>query len=783
MPSTPAQVDLGQLSRPPRRTPRRRSTSARRVSCPPPGRRAGRAAARPRSASSSRASGIRCTNSPTSDARLQRPGERAEPAEVDVDLAQPRDRRPGSAKCSAPPTEIASRALARDRERAHALGRAHGRDRARRGTRNRRASVTPTSDSRVPADSDAAVRAERVVADVDAHRVGARVLERERARQRAGREVVAHRGQQRRAGARAPAAPNSSNTRRMNGGSPVESRYVAAGGDRRAHRRLAPLDERADRGDQHVAGLDEVEDRVLRASRRRARSPVRPATPPAPTAARRAPGQHRPRALGDQPLGDRAAPCSRWRRRRRCARHGAGGYPSAPGTIAPSNMPVNDYRSVKTMQRGPPTPRRAAEKGTLCLKCTGSPSRSAGPRSPSRRARWPSRPPGPSTVTAGDTVVLSTATAGNLRDVDFLPLTVDVEERMYAAGKIPGSFFKREGRAGEKATLIARMIDRPLRPLFPKGWRRETQLVALTLSVDQVHPYDILAMNGASAALMISDIPFPTAVGAVRIGKIERQLRRQPDGRAAADRRHGPRGRRHRRGDPDGRGRRQRGARGRDPRRARHRALGDQEADAPRSASWPRRPASPSMEIEVPKAAEGLIGEIAKSHGEALDEATSVEDKLERQDATKAVEEAVLEQYSGRRRRRHRVRRVPPERAARVRRAREEDHPRAHRRPQEAPGRPLGARDPPDHDRRQAAAAHARLGAVHARPDAGPVASSRSAPRARRCAWTTSGSRRPSATSTTTTSRPSRWARPASCAAPSAATSATARSPSARWSR
>ena len=74
-------------------------------------------------------------------------------------------------------------------------------------------------------------------------------------------------------------------------------------------------------------------------------------------------------------------------------------------------------------------------------------------------------------------VVLGTATAGNLRDVDFLPLTVDVEERMYAAGKIPGSFFKREGRAGEKATLIARMIDRPLRPLFPKGWRYETQLV------------------------------------------------------------------------------------------------------------------------------------------------------------------------------------------------------------------------------------------------------------------------------------------------------------------
>ena len=122
-------------------------------------------------------------------------------------------------------------------------------------------------------------------------------------------------------------------------------------------------------------------------------------------------------------------------------------------------------------------------------------------------------------VTAGDTKVLCTATAGNTRDVDFLPLTVDVEERMYAAGKIPGSFFKREGRAGEKGTLTARMIDRPIRPLFPKGWRRETQLVSIPMSIDHVHPYDILAMNGASAALMVSDIPFPQPVGAVRVGQ------------------------------------------------------------------------------------------------------------------------------------------------------------------------------------------------------------------------------------------------------------------------
>src|SRR5689334_2777010 len=124
-------------------------------------------------------------------------------------------------------------------------------------------------------------------------------------------------------------------------------------------------------------------------------------------------------------------------------------------------------------------------------------------------------------VRSGDTMVLCTATAGNERDVDFLPLTVDVEEKHYAAGKVPGSFFRREARAGEKATLTARMIDRPLRPLFPKGWHRETQLVSQPMSVDHVHPYDILAMNGASAALAISDIPVAKHVGAVRVGKLD----------------------------------------------------------------------------------------------------------------------------------------------------------------------------------------------------------------------------------------------------------------------
>ncbi len=132
-------------------------------------------------------------------------------------------------------------------------------------------------------------------------------------------------------------------------------------------------------------------------------------------------------------------------------------------------------------------------------------------------------------VQAGETMVLVTATAGGDRGMDFLPLTVDVEERMYAKGKIPGSFFKREGRSGEKATLVARMIDRPLRPLFPDGWTRDTQVVAMPLSVDQINPYDILAMNGASAALMLSDIPYTTPIGAVRIGLVEGSFVINPD--------------------------------------------------------------------------------------------------------------------------------------------------------------------------------------------------------------------------------------------------------------
>ena len=115
-------------------------------------------------------------------------------------------------------------------------------------------------------------------------------------------------------------------------------------------------------------------------------------------------------------------------------------------------------------------------------------------------------------VRAGETMVLATA-QGRMETregADFFPLTVDVEERMYAAGKIPGGFFKREGRPTERAILTARMIDRPIRPLWPKGFRNEVQVICTVLSADMVTGHDILCINGASAALMIS--PMPTSL-------------------------------------------------------------------------------------------------------------------------------------------------------------------------------------------------------------------------------------------------------------------------------
>jgi len=254
-------------------------------------------------------------------------------------------------------------------------------------------------------------------------------------------------------------------------------------------------------------------------------------------------------------------------------------------------------------------------------------------------------------VRQGDTMVLATAVAGSVRDVDFLPLTVDVEERMYASGKIPGSFFKREGRPGEKGTLTARMIDRPLRPLFPKDWRYDTQLVAIPLSIDHVHPYDILAMNGASAAVMISDIPFPTPVGAVRIGKVDGDFVVNPDEESLLT--DGAEGR----SDLD------------------LIVAGTEEAILMVEAGANEIPEAEILDaLDIAHAAikklcalqrelaekvgkkkkvfetiqvdTELLESIRSSHGPLLDAATQVEDKLERQDATKEAEAAILEQHA-----------------------------------------------------------------------------------------------------------------------------------------
>src|SRR6266487_4463282 len=126
-------------------------------------------------------------------------------------------------------------------------------------------------------------------------------------------------------------------------------------------------------------------------------------------------------------------------------------------------------------------------------------------------------------VRYGDTVILTTVVGSDepREGIDFFPLTVDVEERMYAAGKIPGGFIKREGRASEHAILACRLADRPLRPLFPKGYRNDVQIIITVLSADQENDSDILGIVGASSALSVSDIPFAGPVGAVRVGYID----------------------------------------------------------------------------------------------------------------------------------------------------------------------------------------------------------------------------------------------------------------------
>src|ERR1700760_4795114 len=130
------------------------------------------------------------------------------------------------------------------------------------------------------------------------------------------------------------------------------------------------------------------------------------------------------------------------------------------------------------------------------------------------------------TVRSGETIVMvSAVSATKLKEgQDWFPLTVDYREKAAAVGKFPGGYFKREGRPTEKEILTARMTDRPLRPLFPKGYLYDTQIIAVLLSADGENDPDMLAINGASAALMVSDIPFAGPVAAVRVGRVNHQF-------------------------------------------------------------------------------------------------------------------------------------------------------------------------------------------------------------------------------------------------------------------
>src|SRR6201984_3682806 len=133
-------------------------------------------------------------------------------------------------------------------------------------------------------------------------------------------------------------------------------------------------------------------------------------------------------------------------------------------------------------------------------------------------------------VTCGDTTILASAVSATVvkEGQDYFPLTVDYREKAAAAGKFPGGYFRREGRPTEKETLTSRMIDRPLRPLFPQGYFYDTQVISLLLSADGENDPDILALNGASAALCISDIPFAGPIGAVRVGRVNGQFVANP---------------------------------------------------------------------------------------------------------------------------------------------------------------------------------------------------------------------------------------------------------------
>jgi len=245
-------------------------------------------------------------------------------------------------------------------------------------------------------------------------------------------------------------------------------------------------------------------------------------------------------------------------------------------------------------------------------------------------------------VQCGESVALVTACGGPEKDLPFFPLTCDYVEKMYASGRIPGGFFKREGRLGEKETLTSRLIDRPIRPLFPDGYRREVQIIATILSHDTENATDVLAITGASTALMLSDLPFQGPIAGVRIGRIDGNFVANPtfseraesdcniilvateDAIVMVE------------GEADE----------------------ISEADFVKAMEFGREAVADSlalqrrlaeavgkekMEFESPKADEEIVGRVRDDFSDKLVAALTVEDKLERRDALDALKDEVVE--------------------------------------------------------------------------------------------------------------------------------------------
>ena len=381
-------------------------------------------------------------------------------------------------------------------------------------------------------------------------------------------------------------------------------------------------------------------------------------------------------------------------------------------------------------------------------------------------------------VRYGDTMVIVTAchAASPREGIDFLPLTVDYREYTYASGRIPGGFFKREGKPAEKEVLTSRLIDRPIRPLFPSGWRYETQVIALVLSADDKNDSDVLAVTGAGAALALSEIPFQKTTAGVRVGLLDGKYIVNP----TFEQRRASRLDLIVAGTADAITMVEAGAKEVTEEEmvgaleAAHNAIREivKTIDALAKANNKKKLTVSKREI-----GHEFYREVEAKVIGPLTEAMRLRDKLENYGR---VDEVLAE-----------LRRVASRRRAAAEGRRQGDlqgaegESAAGRNPgaPPAPRRPQVRRDPRDHHRRRRAPARPWLVGVHARRNAG--ARHRDARHCRRSAEDRDGRRRDrtSASCCTTTSRRSRSVKCRSCAARAAAKSATARSPSARSCR